>query len=381
MSEIDVHKIRELDPPQRVLMGPGPSNVHPRVYKALSMPIIGHLDPRFLQIMDEVQALLRWVFQTTNRFTLAMPGTGSSGMEATFVNTVEPGDTVIIGINGVFGNRMADIVERCGGNVIRVEAPWGQIVDPQRLEDAFNQANTPIKALAIVHAETSTGVRQPIEELGALCHQHDALFIVDAVTSLAGIELKVDEWEIDVCYSGTQKCLSCPPGLAPITFSDRAIEIVRNRSSKVQSWYLDLNMILNYWEDKSRAYHHTAPINMFYALREALRLVQEDTLERRHHIHRRQSNKFLMGCEDLGLEFFIEEEEYRLPMLNVIRIPDHVHDLAARQTLLLDYNLEIGAGLGELAGKVWRVGLMGETAKYANVVYLLEMLEPLIQHK
>ncbi|NIV93012.1 aminotransferase class V-fold PLP-dependent enzyme [candidate division KSB1 bacterium] len=357
-------------------MGPGPSNVHSRVYRALSTPLVGHLDPEFLQIMDEIQNLLRFVFQTKNRFTIAVSGSGSSGMEAALVNIIEPGDTVIVGVNGVFGNRMSDIVERCGGKLVQIKAPWGQSIDIQRIEDELKQGDK-IKAVALVHAETSTGVLQPLEEVGTLSKQYGALLVVDSVTSLGGVPVQVDAWNIDVCYSGTQKCLSCPPGLAPLTLSDDALNVVTNRQSKIQSWYLDLTMIANYWEEGNRAYHHTAPISMNYALREALRLVQEEGLKARFERHQQNSQALIAGLQELELAPFVDEA-IRLPTLNAIKVPPNVDEAKIRRTLLNDYNLEIGGGLGNLAGKVWRIGLMGESSTKANVVYLLAALKELL---
>lgn len=362
----------ELTPSQRILLGPGPSCVHPRVYAAMAKPIVGHLDPEFLRIMDEIQQQLRFVFQTRNQLTIAVSGTGSAGMEAAFVNVIEPGDKVIVGANGVFGARMTDIVTRCGATPIQIKAPWGQAIDINKIEDELKQ-NDKVKAVALVHAETSTGVWQPLDEVSKLCKQHGALFIADTVTSLGGVPVKVDDWQIDICYSGTQKCLSCPPGLAPITFSDAAVEIAQKRHSKIQSWYLDLTMIANYWADKSRAYHHTAPISMNYALREALRLVQEEGLAARSERHRHNSAELLAGLQEFGLEPFVDES-IRLPTLNAIRIPDSIDDSAVRSRLLREYDIEIGGGLGDLAGKVWRIGLMGESSKKANIVYLLAAL-------
>lgn len=371
-----MQKIAELNPPHRILMGPGPSNVHPRVYKALATPLVGHLDPEFLTIMNEIQELLRFVFQTKNSFTIAVSGTGSAGMEAALVNIIEPGDTVIVGVNGVFGNRMSDIVIRCGGNLIQVKEAWGKIIDPLCIEEELKK-NSKVKAVALVHAETSTGVLQPLEEVGYLCKQYGALFIVDAVTSLGGVPVKVDDWNIDVCYSGTQKCLSCPPGLAPITFSAEAMQAVQNRKSKVQSWYLDITMIADYWAEGKRAYHHTAPISMNYALREALRLVQEEGLEARFERHRRNSLALIQGLQKLALQSFVEEK-FRVPTLNSIEVPDDVDEVKVRQTLLNDYSIEIGGGLGNLKGKIWRIGLMGESSNKANVVYLLAALEEIL---
>jgi len=366
----------ELNPSQRLLLGPGPSMVHPRVYRALSTPIIGHLDPEFLQIMDDIQQLLRFVFQTQNQFTIAISATGSAGMESAFVNVIEPGDKVIIGVNGVFGNRMSDIVERCGATPIQIKKPWGECIDLQEIEDQLKQA-VDVKAVALVHAETSTGVMQPLAEVGELCKKYGALFIVDAVTSLGGVPMKVDDWQIDVCYSGTQKCLSCPPGLAPITFTDEAISIAKARKTKVQSWYLDTTMIADYWSDKTRAYHHTAPISMNYALREALRLIHEEGLEKRFARHKQSSLELIAGMQKLGLAPFVDES-IRLPTLNSFKLSANLEEVKIRKRLLEEYSIEIGGGLGDLAGQIWRIGLMGESSKKANVVYLLAALEELL---
>ncbi len=370
-------KLDELNPPQRTLLGPGPSNVHPRVYRALATPIVGHLDPYFLEVMNEIQELLRFVFQTENRLTVAVSGTGSAGMEAALVNVVEPGDHVVVGVNGVFGRRMAEIVRRCGAEAVEVHAPRGRPVDPNQIEDALKRT-APVKAVAVVHAETSTGVLQPLTEIGALCRQFDALFIVDTVTSLGGLPVKVDAWGIDVCYSGTQKCLSCPPGLAPITLSERALRVLQHRKTPVQSWYLDLSLVADYWQEGKRAYHHTAPISMNYALREALRLVQEEGLEARWERHQRNSSLLLSGLSRLGLTPFVEEA-FRLPTLNAVQVPDGVDEAEVRRTLLQAYDIEIGGGLGDLAGKIWRIGLMGESSAKANVVHLLAALEEILQ--
>jgi len=363
----------DLAPPSRLLLGPGPSMVHPRVLNALSTPLLGHLDPQFLSLMDEVQDMLRAVFRTGNRFTIAVSGTGSAGMEAALVNLIEPGDAVLIGINGVFGGRMASIVERCGGKPLRVEAPWGRIIEPDAIAQALARSG-PVKAVAVVHAETSTGVCQPLEPLGTLCRAHNTLFIVDAVTSLGGIPVDVDSWGIDVCCSGTQKCLSCPPGLAPLTFSERAMEAVRRRKSPCQSWYLDASLIADYWADTKRAYHHTAPISMIYALREALRLVLEEGLEPRFARHRVNSAALMAGLEPLGLHP-LPLEIHRLPSLLCMTLPAQVEDVPVRSELLQDYGIEIGGGLGMLRGKVWRIGLMGESSSRANVMNLLGALE------
>lgn len=363
----------EFIPPPRLLLGPGPSTVHPRVLRAMSAPLLGHLDPEFLHLMDDIQQRLRTLFRTRNRLTIALSGTGSAGMEAALVNVVEPGEAVIIGLNGVFGARMAAIVERCGGKPIRVDAPWGRIIEPAAIELALARAG-PVKAVAVIHAETSTGVHQPLEPIGALCRQHGALFVVDAVTSLGGVPVEVDRWGIDVCYSGTQKCLSCPPGLAPLTLSDRALEVIRSRRAPCQSWYLDLSLIADYWSEGKRAYHHTAPISMLYALREALRLVEEEGLETRFARHRRHSAALMAGLDALGFRPFAEEG-YRLPTLNSVALPSRVEDAAVRDELLHEFGIEIGGGLGALQGKIWRIGLMGESATRMHVLTLLSTLE------
>jgi alanine-glyoxylate transaminase/serine-glyoxylate transaminase/serine-pyruvate transaminase len=346
--------------------------VHPRVLHALSTPLLGHLDPAFLSLMDEVQDMLRRVFKTGNRMTFAVSGTGSAGMEAAFVNLIEPGDRVVVGINGVFGTRMADIVSRCGGTPVRVEAPWGRIVEPEALEPHL-QGKEPVKAVALVHAETSTGVCQPLDAIGRLCRTHGALFMVDAVTSLGGLPVETDAWNIDVCYSATQKCLSCPPGLAPLTMSERAMAAVRNRNSPCRSWYLDVAMLADYWIEAKRAYHHTAPISMIYALREALRLVLEEGLEHRVARHRLNSAAMVAGLEALGLEC-LAEEQHRLPSLLCMRVPGHVDEAYVRHELLHRHDIEIGGGLGALKGSVWRIGLMGESSTRANVMTLLTAL-------
>jgi len=349
--------------------------VHPRVLRAMSTPLIGHLDPEFLTIMDEIQQMLRALFRTQNAFTIAISGTGSAGMEAALVNVIEPGDTVVVGINGVFGARIATIVERCGGRAIRIEAPWGQIIAPSLIEDALQQ-HAPVKAVAVVHAETSTGVHQPLDEIGALCRQHQALFIVDAVTSLAGLPVEVDKWNIDIAYSGTQKCLSCPPGLAPLTVSARAMRIIRSRTSPCRSWYLDFSLIADYWVSAKRAYHHTAPISMLYALREALRIIEEEGLDARVHRHRLNSRALMAGLGALGCTPFAQADA-RLTTLHCVTLPSAVDDARARAILLHEYGIEIGAGLGPLQGKVWRIGLMGESSTRANVETLLGALDSL----
>ncbi len=367
--------VQNFTPPRRLLLGPGPSMVHPRVLRALSMPLIGHLDPAFLGVMNDIQTLLRVVFQTNNRFTIAVSGTGSAGMEASIVNIVEPGDAVIVGVNGVFGTRWASVVERCGGKAIRVEAPWGQIIDPAAIEQALSRSG-PVKAVAIVQAETSTGAWQPLEPIANLCRTHDALFLVDAVTSLGGIPVEIDRWGIDVCYSGTQKCLSCPPGLSPFTLSDRALASIKARRSPCQSWYFDMTLIADYWAEGTRAYHHTAPISMLYALREALRLVEEEGLPARFARHQLNSEALLAGLAQLGL-LPLPQAGHRLPMLTCVTVPPHIPEAEIRMNLLSTYGIEIGGGLGPLKGKVWRIGLMGESSTEAHVLTLLNALEEL----
>ncbi len=367
--------LKNFIPPRRLLLGPGPSMVHQRVLRALSTSLLGHLDPAFLALMDDIQALLRIVFQTKNCFTIAVSGTGSAGMEASIVNIVEPGDTVIVGVNGLFGTRLGSMVERCGGKAIHVEAPWGQIIEAEAIEAALRQSG-PVKAVAIVHAETSTGVWQPLEPIAKLCREHDTLFVVDAVTSLGGVPVEVDRLGIDVCYSATQKCLSCPPGLSPFTLSDRAMATIRARRLPCQSWYLDMALIANYWADGSRAYHHTAPISMLYALREALRLVEEEGLPARFARHRRNGEALIAGLVELGL-LPLPPVGHQLPMLTCVTVPPHIPEAKLRTDLLSIYGIEIGGGLGPLKGKVWRIGLMGESSTEAHVLTLLNALEDL----
>ncbi len=366
----------DLHPRGRLLLGPGPSSVHPRVYEALAKPLVGHLDPQFLELMNELQRRLRRVFVTENRLTIAVSGTGSAGMEAAFVNLVEPGDEVLVSVNGVFGTRMSDIVERIGGRLRRIDRPWGEVFDPQEIADALDR-HPEVRLVAIVHAETSTGAHQPLAEIGALCRERDKLFLVDAVTSLGGAELKVDEWKIDACYSGTQKCLSCPPGLAPITFGPRAVDRLKTRESRCVSWYLDVSMIEKYWSEGQRTYHHTAPISMNYALHAALGVALEEGLEARHERHRRHSRALMAGLAEIGFSPFAQEG-HRLPMLNAVRLPAGVEEAPVRGELLDLYDIEIGGGLGELAGKLWRIGLMGESSRRSSVVRLLAAVEELL---
>jgi alanine-glyoxylate transaminase/serine-glyoxylate transaminase/serine-pyruvate transaminase len=346
--------------------------VHPRVLRALGMPLIGHLDPAFITLMEETKRLLRATFRTANQLTLPISATGSAGMEACLVNLLEPGETAIIGVNGVFGTRMVEIAERCGASVVRVEAPWGRVIEPDAVARALRNSARP-KVVALVHAETSTGAWQPLDEIGRLVRSADALFVVDTVTSLGGCPVLVDQWLIDACYSGTQKCLSAPPGLAPLTFGPRAVEALHHRRAKVQSWYLDLTMIERYWGDE-RVYHHTAPISMNYALLEALRLVEEEGLEARWARHQRHHQALKAGLAAIGVGL-AAEEGHQLWMLNSVRIPAGVDDGAVRSTLLDEFGMEIGGGLGPLKGQVWRVGLMGESSTEGNVLLALSALE------
>ena len=365
----------EVNPPLRVLLGPGPSNVHPRVQRAMTAPLVGHLDPYFFRIMDETTELLRAVFQTANRLTFPVSGTGSAGMEASLCNFLEPGDVAIMGVNGLFGERMVDVASRCGAQVVPIPAEWGRIIEPEAIEAALKKQKK-VKLLALVHAETSTGAHQPLVEASRLAKAHDALFLADTVTSLGGTEVAVDEWGIDICYSGTQKCLSCPPGLAPLTANDKALAAVRGRKNKVQSWYLDISMLESYWS-KGRFYHHTAPILMVYALHEALALVVEEGLERRFQRHRRNGAALHAGLEAMGLKLHAQEG-HRLSMLTSVRIPEGVDDRKVRGALLNEFGIEIGGGLGPLAGKIWRIGLMGHSSTAENVLMLLYALEQVL---
>lgn len=358
--------------PTRILLGPGPSTVHPRVLRALATPLIGHLDPAFIELMEETKRLLRATFCTANTLTLPISATGSAGMEACLVNLLEPGDSAIVGVNGVFGARMVDIVERCGAMPVKVEAPWGRIIEPAAVATALRAAPH-AKLLALVHAETSTGACQPLADIGRMVRDAGMLFVVDTVTSLGGCPLRVDDWLIDASYSGTQKCLSCPPGLAPLTFGPRALEALRRRRTRVQSWYLDLTLIERYWGEE-RVYHHTAPISMNYALLEALRLVDEEGLEARWARHERHHHVLKAGLAALGLEL-AAQEGHQLWTLNAVRIPAGVDDAAVRKALLEEFDLEIGGGMGPMKGKVWRIGLMGESSTEANVLLLLSALE------
>lgn len=366
---------QHLNPPVRILMGPGPSNVHPRVQQAMAAPMVGHLDPYFVKIMDDTVELLRYLFRTQNKLTFPISGTGSAGMEASFCNFLEPGDTVVIGVNGVFGERMVDNAARCGAEVIPVTAEWGNIVAPEAIEEAL-KSRKKIKMLALVHAETSTGVMQPLAEASKLAKQYGALFMVDTVTSLAGQEVAVDDWGIDICYSGTQKCISCPPGLAPFTVNQKALDIMQSRKAKGPSWYLDLGLLSAYW-GTGRTYHHTAPVSMIYALHEALALIYEEGLEARIKRHQKNAAALTAGLEAMDMVMHAQAG-YRLNSLNSVRIPAGVDDVRVRQKLLNEYNVEIGGGLGPLKGKIWRIGLMGESSSESNVLFLLFALEKIL---
>jgi len=370
--------ISSFHPPVRTLMGPGPSDVHPRILEALGRPTLGHLDPLFVGMMDELKSLLKYAFNTENELTLPISAPGSAGMEACFVNLVESGDTVIVCINGVFGTRMRENVTRIGATAVTVDGEWGKPVDPAQLEEAL-KAHPEAKVVAFVHAETSTGALSDAKTLCALARQYDCLSIVDAVTSLGGVELRVDDWGIDAIYSGSQKCLSCTPGLSPVSFSDAAIAAIKARKHPVQSWFLDMNLILGYWgEGGKRAYHHTAPVNALYGLHESLVMLQEEGLENAWARHRRMHNALAAGLESLGMRFVVDADS-RLPQLNSVYIPEGVDDAAVRQQLLADHNLEIGAGLGDFAGKVWRIGLMGYSARMENIELLLASLAEAMQ--
>jgi alanine-glyoxylate transaminase / serine-glyoxylate transaminase / serine-pyruvate transaminase len=369
--------IQSFHPPVRTLMGPGPSDVDPRILEAMARPTIGHLDPMFVSMMDELKELMRYAFQTENTLTMPVSAPGSAGMETCFVNLVEPGDKVVVCQNGVFGGRMKENVERCGATAVMVEDAWGSAVDPEKVEDAL-KAHPDAKILAFVHAETSTGAQSDAKTLCEVAQRHDCLTIVDTVTSLGGTPVLVDEWGADAVYSGSQKCLSCVPGLSPVTFSERAMEVVQNRRTKVQSWFLDLNLVLGYWGGGGkRAYHHTAPINTLYALHEALVLLSEEGIENAWSRHRRNHEALRAGIEAMGLAFVVRPEE-RLPQLNAVTIPEGVDDAAVRGRLLEEYSLEIGAGLGTMAGKIWRIGLMGYASSRRNVLLCLGALDAVL---
>ncbi len=369
--------IHSFNPTPRTLMGPGPSDVNPRVLSAMARPTIGHLDPEFIRLMDEIKSLLQTTFQTRNELTIPVSAPGSAGMETCFVNLVEPGDKVIICQNGVFGTRMAENVRRQGGEVVIVEDEWGRAVDPEKLEAAL-KANSDAAIVAFVHAETSTGARSDAKVLCELAQAHGCLTIVDCVTSLAGCDVNLDEWRADAAYSGTQKCLSCAPGLSPVSFSERALDKIKNRKAPITSWFLDLNLVMGYWgEGQTRAYHHTAPVNALYGLHEALVILQEEGLQNSWARHLLNHNALKAGLESLGLSFIVPESE-RLAQLNAVTIPDGVDEASVRRQLLQQYNLEIGAGLGALAGKVWRIGLMGYASRPENVLLCVTALEAVL---
>lgn len=363
-----------LNPPVRLLMGPGPSEIHPRVLRALSANTVGHLDPYYLTLMSDMQQMLRTLFRTQNPMTMAVSATGSAGMESTVVNLIEPGDAMIVCINGVFGERMVDVAERAGAAVTRVDRPWGDVFEPEHLKEALAQAKP--KVVGIVMAETSTGALQPLEEISKLVHEAGALLLVDAVTSLGGVPVEVDKWQIDAIYSGTQKCLSCPPGLAPASFSPRALDVVLNRKTKVQSWYLDVSMLAKYW-GQERVYHHTGPINMTYGLYEALRVVLEEGQEAAFARHKLNHRALKAGLAAIGIQY-AAREGHQLPMLNAVTIPAGIDDMKIRGGLLNRFGIEIGGGLGAFKGKVWRIGLMGHASRQSNVLTFLGALEQLL---
>ena len=372
---MDVNKYQDLNLSPRILLGPGPSMVSPRVLRSMSTPLVGHLDPEFLTLMQEVQQLLRYVFQTGNELTVPVSGTGSAGMEAALCNFIEPGDRVLIAIKGYFGERLAEMAGRYGAEVDRIERPWGQVFDPGDIEKALKKDH--YKLLAIVHAETSTGALQPgIAEIAAAVHQSGALLVLDTVTSLGGLPVEIDAWDVDIAYSGTQKCLGAPPGLAPLTVSPRARDVLRSRKTKVANWYLDLSLLEKYWGNE-RTYHHTAPITMNYALREALRMVAEEGLEARFARHRANADLLWAGLEELDLSLLVPLE-VRLPTLTTPRVPPGVDEMAVRRRLLQDYNIEIAGGFGPLKGQIWRIGLMGFSSRRENVALLLAALREIM---
>ena len=365
-----------LNPPVRYLMGPGPSDAHPSVLRVMAAPLVGHLDPTFIETMNEVKSMLQSILRTDNEMTFVVSAPGSAGMEMCMVNLLEPGDEALICVNGVFGGRMSDVVERCGARLHRIDAPWGQPIDPETLRTALQK--TQPKLVGIVHAETSTGVHQPLEAISNIVHEAGALLVVDAVTSLAGVDIRVDDWRIDALYSGSQKCLSAPPGLSPVTFSDAAMEVVKNRTTKVQSWFLDLNLIAGYVSGGAkRAYHHTAPVSAMAAMHQALRLVLEEGLEARFERHRENHALLKAGLQELGISFLVEEP-YRLPQLNAVWTPEGIDEAEVRRRLLTEFNIEIGAGLGDFAGKAWRIGLMGCSSTPNHVNMLVSALKQIL---
>ncbi len=372
---MDVNQYPDLNVSPRILLGPGPSMVSPRVLRSMSTPLVGHLDPEFLNLMQEVQQMLRYVFQTENELTVPLSGTGSAGMEAALCNFIEPGDRVLIAVQGYFGERLVDMAGRYGAQVDRIDRPWGQVCEPAEIKAALQKAR--YKLFAIVHAETSTGALQPgIAEIAAAAHENGALLVLDTVTSLGGLPVEIDAWGVDIAYSGTQKCISAPPGLAPITVSPRAREVLRNRKTKVANWYLDLSMLEKYWGNE-RTYHHTAPITMNYALREALRMVAEEGLQARFARHRANAELLWAGLEDMDLSMHVPLE-YRLPTLTTPLVPPSVDEVAVRRQLLNEYNIEIAGGFGPLKGQVWRIGLMGFSSRRENIALLLAALREVL---
>lgn len=365
----------QLNPAPRLLLGPGPSDAHPRVLSVMTTPLLGHLDPQFMEIMNETQEMMRAVFCTKNKLTFPVSATGTAGMETCLVNLIEPGDSVVIGTIGYFGNRMVDIAGRCGAKLTVLEAKWGSVIDINKIRETLKSVRP--KVLGLVHCETSTGAEQPMEELGKLCHEFDCLLVVDAVTSYGCTPLEVDAWELDATFSCSQKGLGCPPGLSPITFSDRAVNKLKNRKCKVQSWYFDLTSIMAYWGGGERSYHHTGPISMVYALREGLRIVLEEGLSARHARHVRNHKALKAGLEALGL-VYTAEPKYQMPQLNAVKVPEGVDELACRKKLLADFGIEIGGGLGDFKGKAWRIGIMGVNSKQANVLLVLAALEQVL---
>lgn len=367
-------EIGKLNPSYRILLGPGPSNIDPRVLKAMATPLLGFMDPEYLKIMDDCVEMLRYIMGTQNQVTLPVPGTGTAGMETALSNLIEPGDKVLVGVGGFFSDRMCEIVKRNDGKLIRLDTEWGKIVNPNDIKAAIKKYSPQI--VAIVHAETSTGILQPIDDIGYVVREHNALLVVDAVTSLGGISVKMDEWMVDVIYSGSQKCLGCPPGLAPVSFNDRAMDKIRSKN-KVSSFYLDINLLYNYWGGDKRIYHHTGPVSLIYALHEALRMIYEEGLQSRFTRHQNNSDALVAGLRAMGLETFAQEE-HLLPTLNAIKIPEGIDDAKVRKRLINEYNIEIGAGLGKLAGKIWRIGLMGASSTKNNVITLLGVLEKIL---
>lgn len=376
-SYLPPKRISSFHPPQRTLMGPGPTEIHPRVLTTMSQPAIGYLDPVFVEMMEELKALLRYVYQTKNPLTFPISGPGSVGMEYCFVNMVSPGDKVVVCRNGVFGGRMIENVERMGGVPVIVETPWGEPIDPQQLEDALKR-NRDTRVVAFVHAETSTGVLSDAKSLVKVAHQYDALTIMDAVTSLGGSAVLVDEWGVDAVYSASQKCLSCTPGLSPVSFSERVVEYVKARKDKIHSWFMDMNLLRGYWGASTRTYHHTAPTNSLFALHEALLLIREEGLENCWARHERHHTALKAGLEAMGLKFLVKEQ-FQIPQMNAVVCPEGVNEAEVRKTLLGEFGLEIGAGLGPLAGKIWRFGLMGYSCRPDNVMLCLSALGSVLE--